>query len=636
MDYGPAGADRTRIGPIADEAPMTADDGPISVDLAHEPEFMIAGLSVRPPTREVRWQGGEDILEPRVMQVLVVLARGRDAVISRDDLVQACWSGRIVGDDAVYRCIAKVRRLGEASGAFTLETIPRVGYRLADTEPEVAPTRAAPLAPSAPEPILAVLPFDNLSGDNELLFFSDGVSEEILHALSRNTNLKLIGRASSFQFRAPNKVVRVIAGELKTSHLLDGSVRRAGERVRVSAHLIEAATQTIVWSDRFDRHLSDVFALQDEIAAAVAAALDIRFAPKKKPSPVSMEAYDLFLRGSVWSRDVSAESQVRALALLEEAVAHAPTLARAWGELALARAQLRYLGAPEGHAIAVASIHDAAERALALDPRSQGAWGALFLATPPFEFLQAEALFARVRSAGFDMPLAQAIHFMDVGRIRAAQEELQRAQGMDPFLQMQLFYCAVDELANGRLENALKLMREASDRWPHVPVLSAYAALWAAHAGDWAEVERVMQPARLAQFPMTSWTQSVGIKVAALRGGAPRDLFARLRKAEASAGTSLAEALAFCAEVAGPDAVLKEPAPINASAVRRPELGVAAFFLPLYGALRRDKRFPHLCARTGLARYWSETGFWPDCADEMANVYDLRAECLKALKQLHA
>ncbi len=617
---------------------MTADDEPTAVDLAHEPAFTIAALAVSPPTREVAWPGHDDILEPRVMQVLVVLARHRHGVVSRDDLVQACWSGRVVGDDAVHRCIAKVRRLGEASGAFTLETIPRVGYRLTDTAVAAAPIDVAPQVPaSTTEPILAVLPFDNLSGDAELLFFSDGVSEEILHALSRNTNLKLIGRASSFQFRAPNKVVRVIAGELKTSHLLDGSVRRAGDRVRVSAHLIEAATQTIVWSDRFDRNLSDVFALQDEIAAAVAAALDIRFAPKKKPQPVSMGAYDLFLRGSVWSRDVSAESQVRALVLLEEAVAHAPTLARAWGELALARAQLRYLGAPEARDITVARIQDAAERALALDPRSQGAWGALYLATPPFEFLQAEALFARVTRAGFDMPLARAIHLMDVGRVRAAQAELQRAQGMDPFQQMQIFYCAVDELANARLDNALELMREACDRWPHVPFLGAYAALWAAHAGDWAEVERVMAPARLAQFPMTPWTESVGIKVAALKGGPPRDLLARLRKAEAQSGASHAETLAFCAEVAGPDAALKDmSAPVNTAAIRRPELGVAAFFLPLYGALRRDKRFPALCAKIGLVAYWSDTGCWPDCVDEVADIYDFRAECLKALKQVRA
>lgn len=611
---------------------MTADDDPMAIDLAHEPPFVVGGLEVSPATRGVRAPGTDEILEPRVMQVLVALARRRGQVVSRDDLVEACWGGRIVGDDAVHRCIAKVRKLGEASAAFALETIPRVGYRL--TEQGAAPAAPSPAGDAgdgdAAGPVLAVLPFDNLSGDSELAFFSDGISEEILHALSRNTNLKLIGRASSFQFRAPNKVVRTIAGELKTSHLLDGSVRRSGDRVRVTAHLIETATQTMVWSARLDRSLADMFAVQDEIAASVAAALDIEFAARKQAT-VSSEAYDLFLRGSVWSRDVSLDSQVRALGLLEQAVAHAPSLARAWAELALTRAQLRYLSAQHAAAIPVASVQDAAERALALDPHAQGAWGALFLATPPFEFLQAEALFARVAKAGFEIPLARAIHLMDVGRMQAAATQLERARTIDPFQQMQIFYAAVGELAEDRLEEARKLAREAAERWPQVAFLGAYGAVWAAHAGDWEAVERALAPQRLARFPLTPWTESVGVKTAALKGGAPRDLFGKLRKAEAAAGTTFVEALAFVALLSGPDSAYKDADALNMAAIRRPELGMASLFLPLYAPLRRDPRFPALCAKLGLVAYWKQTGCWPDCADEPGMPYDFRTACLKAL-----
>lgn len=606
---------------------MSADDEPTAIDLAHEAPFAVGSLKVSPATREVTGPDIEEDLEPRVMQVLVALARKRGAVVSRDDLVQSCWGGRIIGDDAIHRCIAKVRRLGEASGAFELETIPRVGYRLTATgEEEAAAPAAEAVAASRGEPVLAVLPFDNLSADADMAFFSDGVSEEILHALSRNNRLKVIGRASSFQFRGANKVVRVIAGELKTSHILDGSVRRSGDQVRVSAHLIEAATQTMVWSDRFDRSLADIFALQDEVASAVAGALHVRFAPRAPATAISAEAYDLFLRGSVWSRDVSLESQRRARELLEDAVMHAPALARAWGELALTRAQLRYLGEPD---ITVESITSAAERAIGLDQRSQGAWGALYLATPPLAFAEAEALFTRARKLGFGLPLARAIHLMDVGRFREAKDELARAFRLDPFQQMQLFYGAVDELADGHLQSARAMVREAADRWPHVPFLAAYATVWAAHAGDGAEVDRLTSPDRLARHPLGVWGAGVSIKIAALRNGAPENLFKMLRKAEA--GGSMIEAIAFCAEAAGPDSVFKEEAAgaVNRNALRQPELGLASLFLPLYSALRRDERFAEFCAAIGLAAHWQETGVWPDCADELP--YDFRAACRKAL-----
>src|SRR6185295_18856733 len=131
--------------------------------------------------------------------------------------------------------------------------------------------------PTRIEPLLAVLPFDNLSDDREMQFFSDGVSEEIIQRLSRGARMKVIGRTSSFQFRGADKTARTVASELKCSHILDGSVRRAGGRVRIAAHLVEAASQTTLWSDRYDRGLDDIFAVQDEISEHIAAALHQNF-----------------------------------------------------------------------------------------------------------------------------------------------------------------------------------------------------------------------------------------------------------------------------------------------------------------------------------------------------------------------
>jgi TolB-like protein len=253
--------------PKAQEAAaMSAPASSIPVDLAREPAFRLARVDVRPANREVLAAGLRQVLEPRVMQVLVALARRRGEVVSRDELIDACWRGRIVGDDAVSRCVAALRRLAASWGGPVIETVARVGYRL----DEVAAQRAEASAAAA---LLAVLPFDNLSDESELAHFSTGVTEEILLALAGGTTLKVIGRAASFRFRGPLKVVRHVADELNATHVLDGSVRRCGDRVRVAAHLIECEGQTILWTGRFDRELTDAFALQDAVAAAIAAAL---------------------------------------------------------------------------------------------------------------------------------------------------------------------------------------------------------------------------------------------------------------------------------------------------------------------------------------------------------------------------
>jgi DNA-binding winged helix-turn-helix (wHTH) protein len=204
----------------------------MTVDLTKEAAFNFGDVEVRPATREVASSGRRQIIEPRVMQVLVTLARRRGEVVSRDELIAECWGGRIVGEDAINRCIQAIRRLAEAYGGFHVHTVARVGYRLDfdgsnDGRADLRPQRA-----------LAVLAFDNLSGDPEMAYFSDGVSEEILHAVARGSSVSVIGRASSFQFRGADKAAaRVAANAALADHPLDfrdaletslQAVRRAG------------------------------------------------------------------------------------------------------------------------------------------------------------------------------------------------------------------------------------------------------------------------------------------------------------------------------------------------------------------------------------------------------------------------
>jgi TolB-like protein len=170
----------------------------------------------------------------------------------------------------------------------------------------LAPTPSPSKGPGTAEPLLAVLAFDNLSGDPNIAYFSDGVSEEILQTVARGAELKVIGRGSSFQFRGAEKSASRVAAALGATHVLDGSVRRSGSTVRISAQLIECHGQTTLWSDQFDRELSDIFALQDEVAARVAAALEVTFHHSRSQT-VDPAAYDLS-HGDSWvkSSDVLA------------------------------------------------------------------------------------------------------------------------------------------------------------------------------------------------------------------------------------------------------------------------------------------------------------------------------------------
>jgi TolB-like protein len=243
---------------------MSPESTVTAVDLAHTAPFHLGSAEVRPATREVVDPGGRAaLLEPRVMQVLVALARRRGEVVSRDELVEACWRGRIVGDDAINRCIAAIRKLVLAWGEVAVETIARVGYRLDVAASDEAAGRA----------LVAVLPFEILSDESEMAHLSDGVCEEILQAVVKRTGLRVAGRAASFRFRGPDKVLARVAEELRATHVVDGSVRRSGPRVRVSAYLIECEGLTTLWSERFELELCDAFAIQDAVAEAVVAKL---------------------------------------------------------------------------------------------------------------------------------------------------------------------------------------------------------------------------------------------------------------------------------------------------------------------------------------------------------------------------
>lgn len=286
----------------------------------------------------------------RGLALLSVLA-DHDDVVSKSDLMQAGWPGTIVEEGNLTVQIAALRKaLGARDdGQEWIVTVPRVGYRLLRGEgPSEGEVRS-------PLPSLAVLPFQNLSGDPEQDYFADGVVEDIITALSRFKSFAVVARNSSFAYRGRAVDVRTAANEMGVRYVLEGSVRRAGSRLRVTAQLVEGASGAHIWANSYDGAVDDVFTMQDRITEQVAAIVhpkieraEIERSRRKRPE--RLDAYDLYLQGSIKHASRHLSEDVEACRLLERSVELDPHFAPALATFASALSMQVSMGwKPLGH-----------------------------------------------------------------------------------------------------------------------------------------------------------------------------------------------------------------------------------------------------------------------------------------------
>lgn len=325
------------------------------------PAFQIGAFAIEPARNVIRYGSDEHRIEPKIMDVLCMLAKASGEVVTRADLIDAVWGVEHGADESLTRAISLLRATFRQNEPDTklIETVPRRGYRLAVDMSEISrgahnlaeethsrrtiteethvtgsvPRREAPpnririaaagigvavlallllfigtvpkTETKAPDPTsIAVLPFDNLSADPEIAFFSRGVSEEILNSLAGVDGIRVIGRTSSFSMKDRARSVDEIRSILGVDHLLDGSVRISGERVRITAQLIDAMSGEQVWSESYDRELNDVFGIQAEIASIVENRLRTGLAdlssvevPPPPAATPDFETYQIYLQG---------------------------------------------------------------------------------------------------------------------------------------------------------------------------------------------------------------------------------------------------------------------------------------------------------------------------------------------------
>ena len=330
-------------------------------------------------TGEFRRDGTVLPVEPQVLDLIVYLASRPGELVSRDDVIEAVWHGRIVSESAIGSRINAARAaLGDdGKTQRMIKTVPRRGFRL------MPKTYSEPRDPeqefSLPDkPSIAILPFENMSADPDQEYFSDGITDDIITELARYNEIFVIARNSSFAYKEGGVDVRTIAAELGVRTILEGSVRRAADSVRITAQLVEAATGSHIWADRFDRKFEDIFAVQDEISTVIVNTLVGKLvANHVRLIPAAIDAYDHALRGMVLFQRIDSGDNIKARLEAERAIAIDPEFARAHALKSWTHALDGALRWNDNQPQSFEQAHSAAIKAVALDDQEPWAHSAL-------------------------------------------------------------------------------------------------------------------------------------------------------------------------------------------------------------------------------------------------------------------
>lgn len=491
--------------------------------MEHPVPLIFGDYRLDPARRELSRAGTVIGTTPKVFDVLVHLVQSRGHVVSRDELLAAVWNGRIVSESTLASHINAARKAigddGKAQGL--IRTVARKGFRFVGEASEAPPSDAPPSAgtevaagepqalatASSARPSLAVLPFVNLSADPQQEYFADGVVEDIIAALSRLRWLFVIARNSSFTYKGRALDGQQVGRELGVRYVLEGSVRKAADRVRLTGQIIDAATGEHLWADRFEGVLGDIFELQDQLTESVVGAIatqleqaEIRRA-KQKPTD-SLDAYDCYLRGMASFHQGTRQAIDEALPFFHQAIALDPEYAAAYGMAAWChcwRKINRWMDNPAGESAEAAALagravelgkndavalargahalghfgggidrcNDLLDRALALDPNLAAAWlfsGYLQIwRGNPDDALDRIARAMRLNPLDpemFRMQAGVALAHLLAGRYDSASEWAEKAYGEMPTFVMAIAIVAASHGLAGRTDQARQAMHQ--------------------------------------------------------------------------------------------------------------------------------------------------------------------------------
>jgi DNA-binding winged helix-turn-helix (wHTH) protein len=617
---------------MTDRSPTPADNSPI--ELAREAPFTVGGLRVTPATRQAEFGERRETLEPRAMQALIALARRRGEVVSRDELIEACWDGRIVGDDAINGCVAKVRRLGEAHQAYVIETIPRVGYRLTESRSASPPVKIravwwVTVAAGAAvflvvlaalgawtlrkPPILrvAVLPFEATPADSANQALAVRVRDQIAGVL---TARELVVASSG-----PARGARLV---------VSGTVEQSGDKALVRVHLDDPRSRAVLWQGVFEG-APGLDSPTPERAAAkvtelVVAASEIIESSNDRVRPDALKAFLLGAEGAIEGRvlepleyyrsfrdkaaNLSIAHSAYAQQLLQASRLQGPELAQAWKLEAIA----------------------AAKRAMELDPKNGSAYIILSQSTDPFDLQTRQTWLLRGLKQvpnGSSLMTNEGLLLASAGRPKEGLPLIRRGLALDPLSQQKTFGDATYLGAIGLVEEGRAMLERARRIWPNNPNEALQTLTFAVHFMSPEDGLKTLgdlqsrHPELAAVAPI--WRQYFE----ALRCGCGQAAAARQIDEAAAAGDISPRfsvgAISRLGEVdRALDVAGRDFDKANYADVR-------FLFAQNTAPMRRQPRFMALTAKLGLAAYWKATDRWPEFCAEPGLPYDCKVEAAK-------
>jgi len=387
--------------------------------------------------RQVRANGTPVDVQRKTFDLLVYLIENRDRVVDKDELLGQLWPDTVVTDSALTQIVRKARSLAGDDGnrQAVIRTIQRRCFRFVAVV-QVQSEASDPVRAAAPmEPSVAVLPFADMSAERDQEYFCDGMAEEIIAELTRVPGVRVAARTSSFAFKNRADDVRDIARQLGVNTVLEGSVRKTGERLRVTAQLVDAVTGFHLRSERWDRKVEDMLAIQQEIAQRIAAALQ-GSRSSAGPEPVVFTTDDLCDRGFARLQRTSRRSQRFAIDLFQQALAIDPKSPRAWAGYALSHVVLYPTTTSTSTKQHRADMLRMANRAKELGPSSAVAWTAFGAATAINQgFAAAESAF--LRAIELDAALFESYQYFghacfEAGEYHRAAELYEQAAAVRP------------------------------------------------------------------------------------------------------------------------------------------------------------------------------------------------------------
>lgn len=640
--------------------------------LANEDDFRLGDIRVRPSLLEVRAGDVRETLEPRVMQVMVALAGANGMVVSRDELIRECWGGRVVGEDAINRCVARIRRLAELSGrrSFEIETIPRVGYRLlavpvaespspaaghsrSESE-ETAPLdgsteRVAPralgnlrkiairagvavfavaavvlvgflaaawnhkrLPPKLTVQVAAVLPFTPLGSDRNAQAFADEVSADVADTLGR-TEFSVISPAQSFQFRGDAKARA--ARSLNADILVDGDVKQSGGNVAVSVRVEDVASGLILLSKEIRRPASQAANLPDQVATFVAGAVGSDVSMKALNSGGNPQVRGEMLRA--FFQCPFRQDPFCAYEIARNLAQVAPGNAMAQTMLAVETTNVLDLLPQRERPAAIVAARKAAWTAIRLDPQFGDPY--IALSQLASDRVVTETYLRRGLAIDPDSPSLAGYmsgFLIGTGRSQEAYTAIQKVATRYSFMQFVPSTQIWTALQLGHPNAAIDIAHQGLKLWPERGLFAVLLLEATMLKGDVASLDAMLNdPATgpiLRDAPPTPTTQDI-VRALRTRSVADSDAVSRDCAKTAAKDWSYEHVCMLAFVLLGRmDDAFRLPLDEDIDNI---------LFFPQMAPLRADPRFVGLARRRGLVAYWKRTHMWPDfCATEHAPV----------------